>query len=98
MRKKRFSVEQMIGISKQAQAGGPVAELIRKAEIGEQTSACEAGPLGPDTEARDCFGDFCIDIRASVKDRRRLTKRLWPGSRNFVTRACYSAWNSPPDR
>ena len=31
MRKKRFSVEQMIGVLKQAQVGVPVAEVIRKA-------------------------------------------------------------------
>jgi hypothetical protein len=32
MRKKRFTVEQMIGVSKQAQVGVPVAVLIRNAE------------------------------------------------------------------
>lgn len=37
MKKKRFSVEQMIGVLKQAQVGVPVAEVIRKAEISEQT-------------------------------------------------------------
>jgi putative transposase len=37
MRKKRFSVEQMIGVLKQAEVGVPVAELIRKAGISEQT-------------------------------------------------------------
>src|SRR5580700_3258286 len=37
MRKKRFSVEQMIGVLKQAQVGVPVAEVIRKAGISEQT-------------------------------------------------------------
>jgi hypothetical protein len=31
MKKKRFSVEQMIGVLKQAQVGVPVAEVIRKA-------------------------------------------------------------------
>jgi putative transposase len=36
-KKKRFSVEQMIGMLKQAKAGVPVAGLIRKAEISEQT-------------------------------------------------------------
>jgi hypothetical protein len=30
MRKRRFTVEQMIGVLKQAQAGVPVAEVIRK--------------------------------------------------------------------
>jgi len=37
MKKKRFSVEQMIGVLKQAQIGVPVAEVIGKAGIGEQT-------------------------------------------------------------
>jgi len=37
MSKKRFSVEQMIGVVKQAEVGVPVAELIRKAGISEQT-------------------------------------------------------------
>ena len=32
-----FSVEQMIGVPKQAQVGVPVAEVIRKAGISEQT-------------------------------------------------------------
>jgi putative transposase len=37
MRKKRFGVEQMIGVLKQAEVGVPVAEVIRKAGISEQT-------------------------------------------------------------
>jgi putative transposase len=37
MRKKRFNVEQMIGVLKQAEVGVPVAEVIRKAGISEQT-------------------------------------------------------------
>ena len=37
MRKKRFSVEQMIGVLKQAEVGVPIAELIRKVGISEQT-------------------------------------------------------------
>src|SRR5580698_5569891 len=37
MRKKRFSVEQMIGVLKQGEVGVPVAEVIRKAGISEQT-------------------------------------------------------------
>jgi Transposase len=37
MRKKRFTVEQMIGVPKQAEVGVPVAEVIRKAGISEQT-------------------------------------------------------------
>jgi putative transposase len=37
MRKKRFSVEQMIGVLKQTEVGVPVAEVIREAGISEQT-------------------------------------------------------------
>lgn len=37
MKKKHFSVEQIVGVLKQAQVGVPVAEVIRKAGIREQT-------------------------------------------------------------
>jgi putative transposase len=37
MKKKCFSVEQIVGALKQAQMGVPVAEVIRKAGISEQT-------------------------------------------------------------
>jgi len=37
MRKTRSSVEQMIGVLKQSELGAPVAEVIRKAGITEQT-------------------------------------------------------------
>ena len=37
MKKKRFSVEQIVGVLKQAEVGVPVAELLRKAGISEQT-------------------------------------------------------------
>ena len=37
MKRKRFSVEQIVAILKQAEVGVPVAELIRKAGISEQT-------------------------------------------------------------
>ena len=37
MKRKRFSVEQIAGVLKQAEVGVPVAELIRKAGISEQT-------------------------------------------------------------
>jgi putative transposase len=40
MRKKRFSVEHMIGVLKQAKVGVPVAEVTRKAGISEQTFYC----------------------------------------------------------
>ena len=37
MKKKRFSVEQIVGVLKQAEVGVSVAELIRKVGISEQT-------------------------------------------------------------
>jgi putative transposase len=37
MKKRRFSVEQMVGVLKQAEVGVPVAELIRKVGISGQT-------------------------------------------------------------
>jgi putative transposase len=37
IKKRRLSVEQMIGVLKQAQVGNPVAEAIRKTGISEQT-------------------------------------------------------------
>ena len=37
MKKKRFSVEQIVGVLKQAEVGVPVAELIRQVGISEQT-------------------------------------------------------------
>jgi putative transposase len=37
MKEKRFSVEQMIGVLKQAEVGVSVAEVIRKVGISEQT-------------------------------------------------------------
>lgn len=37
MKRKRFSVEQIVAVLKQAKVGVPVAELIRQAGITEQT-------------------------------------------------------------
>lgn len=37
MKKKRFSVEQIVSVVKEAELGTPVAELIRKVGISEQT-------------------------------------------------------------
>ena len=37
MKRKRFSVEQIVGVLKQAEVGVPVAEPIRKVGISEQT-------------------------------------------------------------
>ena len=37
MKKKRFSVEQIVGVLKQAEVGVPIGELVRKEGISEQT-------------------------------------------------------------
>jgi len=37
VKKKRFSVEQIVAVLKEAELGSPVAELIRKVGISEQT-------------------------------------------------------------
>ena len=37
MKKKRFTVEQIVSVLKEAELGTPVAELIRKVGISEQT-------------------------------------------------------------
>ena len=37
MKKKRFSVEQIVAVLKQAELGMPVADLIRQVRISEQT-------------------------------------------------------------
>jgi len=37
VKRKRFAVEQIVAVLKQAEAGLPVAELIRKLGISEQT-------------------------------------------------------------
>lgn len=37
MKQKRFNVEQMVAVLKQAEAGVPLAELIRRVGISEQT-------------------------------------------------------------
>ena len=37
MKKKRFSVEQIVAVLKEAELGAPAAELIRKVGISEQT-------------------------------------------------------------
>ena len=37
MKRKRFSVEQIVAVLKQAEVGVPVAELIRQVGISEQT-------------------------------------------------------------
>ena len=49
MRKKRFSVEQMIGVLKQSEVGVPVAEVIQKAGISEgEVRRFGGGPGTPD--------------------------------------------------
>jgi putative transposase len=79
MRKKRYGVEQMIGVLKQTHVGVPVAEVIRKAGIGEQTfyrwkakyagleveSAPEVSPLGGRLGPEGTTGYFDLSHFAS---------------------------------
>ena len=37
VKKKRFSVEQVVGVLKQAEVGVPIGELLRQGGISEQT-------------------------------------------------------------
>ena len=37
MKKKRFSVQQIVGVLKQAEVGVPIGELVRREGISEQT-------------------------------------------------------------
>ena len=37
MKRKRFSVEQIVAVVKQAEVGVPVAELVRQMGVSEQT-------------------------------------------------------------
>ena len=37
MKKKRFSVDQIVGVLKQAEVGVPIGELVRQVGISEQT-------------------------------------------------------------
>ena len=49
MKRKRYSVEQIVAILKQAEVGVPVAEPIRQAGISEQTLASRGWGLGKGT-------------------------------------------------
>ena len=40
MKKKRFSVEQIVAVLKQAEMGMPIADLVRQIGISEQTFYC----------------------------------------------------------
>lgn len=50
MKRKRFSVEQIVAVLKQAEIGVPVAELIRQVGITEQTleTSGQTGNFGTD--------------------------------------------------
>jgi hypothetical protein len=60
VKRKRFSVEQIVGVLKQAEVGVPVAELIRQVGITEQTLyRWKKQYKGLETDqpfhAKDCF-------------------------------------------
>ncbi len=62
MKKRRFSVEQIVAVLKQSELGVPVAEVIRKVGISEQTFYRWNATL-----TRDPFGNVrCSQSRRSV--------------------------------
>jgi hypothetical protein len=67
MKKKRFGVEQIVGVLKQAEVGVPVVELIRKVGISEQTfyrwKAKYVGLAG--SVSRPCCAPACCPACAS---------------------------------
>jgi hypothetical protein len=74
MKKKRSSLEQIIGVLKQAEVGVPVAEVIRKAGISEQTfyrwkakyAVLESGP-GP-SDGSTAGGESALEASGSGSD------------------------------
>lgn len=64
MKKKRFSVEQMVAVLKQADLGAPVAEVIRKVGISEQTFyRWKKQYVGMETDqARQCEARIAIRV------------------------------------
>ena len=70
MKRKRFSVEQIVGILKQAEVGVPVAEVIRRAGIADATDRkiLRGGPR------RDGFRLF---LRAHPGREKSIRTRLW---------------------
>ena len=71
MRKKRFSVEQMIGALKQAQVGVPAAEVIREVGIARHLHRDQLGSLSlPSILGVGMIGLFALTSQARPKTRR----------------------------
>ena len=68
MKNKRFSVEQIVAVMKQAEAGVPVAELIRKVGISEQTS----GKWRTRDEPQPCNDLPCMKAATGIGDMRAM--------------------------
>jgi len=87
--KKKFSVEQIVGVLKQAEVGVPVAELIRKTGITEQTyyrwRAKYAGLEVDQVQQIKQLRDENTKLKQLVAE---LTPRIQSGLRDFDVRAC----------
>ena len=56
MKKKRFSVEQIVGVLKQVEVGVPVTEMIRKAGIRADVLSLEGEVCGPGSRSGSAGG------------------------------------------
>lgn len=92
MKRKRFSVEQIVTVLKQAELGMPVAELIRRVGISEQTfyrwkkvySGMESDQVRELKQLQDenarlkkLVADLSLD-KAILQD---INSKKWPGPR-----------------
>lgn len=92
MKRKRFSVEQIVAVLKQAELGMPVAELIRRVGISEQTfyrwkkvySGMESDQVrelkqlqDENTRLKKLVADLSLD-KAILED---INSKKWPGPR-----------------
>ena len=82
MKKKRFSVEQIVAVLKQAELGMPVADLIRQIGISEQTfyrwKKQYAGMQSDQVrELKKLVAELSLD-KAILQD---VASKKWPGPR-----------------
>ena len=92
MKRKRFSVEQIVAVLKQAELGMPVAELIRRVGVSEQTfyrwkkvyggmqsdQVRELKQLQDEnTRLKKLVADLSLD-KAILQD---INSKKWPGPR-----------------
>jgi hypothetical protein len=63
MKRKRFSVEQIVAVVKQAELGLPVADLIRQVGISEQTFSTAGKRSTPGSSRRKRVSSSCWLMR-----------------------------------